>query len=296
MKPVVRLHGADADVRAVGREAVQALRGAEDAPALFAAVGDLHRRRRQQVSARASSAPAARKTPNADRVSPAHSRAWRVVWSSLVAAGLLAALVLAVEFGPADRKNAFSDPRLSVGIALVAAAAAGLLLLVAALLPVPDARSGAVGGLSAALIAVITGGILLYRLVVGVGDRRGLPAEALRWWIPVTAAILVLLIIVALRGEFARRRGRALTPPASTAEPDGADAPVRDLRRTAESIAATKPSPAQQQDWQRRLDRLAEAGTSPETIAQAKALTPAAWLAWMGYDGEIEIRSVLPRI
>jgi len=50
-----------------------------------------------------------------------------------------------------------------------------------------------------------------------------------------------------------------------------------------------------QQDWQRRLDRLAEKDTSSATIAQARTMTPAAWLAWLGYDGEIEIRSVLPR-
>jgi len=50
-----------------------------------------------------------------------------------------------------------------------------------------------------------------------------------------------------------------------------------------------------QQDWQRRLDRLAEKGASSATIAQARTMTPSAWLAWLGYDGEIEIRSVLPR-
>ncbi|MBO1741459.1 hypothetical protein [Leifsonia sp. TF02-11] len=293
MKPVVRLLGDDADVRAVGREAVQALKGADSAPALFGAVAELHGRRRQQVVARAASARSAQVLAAPGRAA-APARAWRVIWAALVTTGLLAALLLVIEFGPTDRKNAFSDPQLSATIALVAGAVAGMVLLIVALVPIPDARSGVVGGLSAALIALIAAGILIYRLIVGTGDRRGFSAEDLRWWIPLVAAILVLLVVVAVRGGLARRRGPAV-PDARPAPSGGRDDGLRELRRTAERLAATASPAAVQQDWRTRLDRLAASGASAETIAQAETLTPAAWLAWMGYDGEIEIRSVLPR-
>lgn len=292
MKPVVRLAGDDPEVRAVGREAVQALQGSDGASEVFAAVGDLHRRRRQQVAARAASAPRARVVTTAEAAPKASARVWRGIWAALVTVGLIAALVLVVEFGPADRKNAFSDPQLSAVIALIAGAVAAALLLVVVLLPVPDARSGAVGGLGAALVALIAAGILVYRLVVGVGDRRGFSDAELRWWIPFAGGILLLLVVFALRGALARRKGSAPQPGAA---PRGRDDALRDLRRTAERLAATKPPAAVQQDWQRRLDRLAGTGASPEMIAQAKAMTPVAWLAWLGYDGEIDIRSVLPR-
>lgn len=293
MKPVVRLLGEDAEVRAVGREAVQALQDTDGASDLFAAVGDLHRRRRQQVAARAASASRARAVATAERAPQTSARVWRWIWAALVAAGLIAALVLVVEFGPADRKNAFSDPQLSATIALIAGAAAAALLLAVVLLPVPDARSGAVGGLGAALVALIAAGILVYRLIVGVEDLRGLSAADLRWWIPFAAGILLLLVVVALRGALARRKGASVPPPVAPAE-RGDDA-LRELRRIAERLAATKASAAVQQDWQRRLDRLAEKGAPPATISQARTMTPSAWLAWLGYDGEIEIRSVLPR-
>ncbi|ATY12359.1 hypothetical protein CU254_19215 [Amycolatopsis sp. AA4] len=287
MKPVVRLLGEDAQVRAVGREAVQALQRSAGASDLFAEARDLHRRRRQQLAARA-----ARAVTPADHATGS-ARAWRVIWSTLVVAGLLGTLVLAVEFGPADRKNAFSEPRESAAIALVAGLAAGLFLVVVALMPVPDARSGAVGGLGAVLIALITAGILVYRLVVGASDRRGFTGEDLRWWSPMAAVVVLLLIVVAVRCDLARRRGRPA--PVARSSATRSDAVLRELRRTAERLAATKLTVEVQQDWQKRLERLAEKGWPEATIAQAKAMTPAAWLAWLSYDGEIEIRSVLPR-
>lgn len=147
--------------------------------------------------------------------------------------------------------------------------------------------------MSAALVALIAAGILVYRLVVGVDDRRGFATTDLRWWIPWTAGILLLLIIVALRGEFARRRGTGAPAPENAAL--GRDDVLRELRGTAERIAATKSSTAVQQDWQSKLDRLGEREVSSVTVSQAKSMTAAAWLAWLGYDGEIEVRSVLPR-
>lgn len=89
------------------------------------------------------------------------------------------------------------------------------------------------------------------------------------------------------------RRRRSILQSAAPAE--RRDDALRELRRIAERLAVTKASAAMQQDWQRRLDRLAEKGASSATIAQARTMTPSAWLAWLGYDGEIEIRSVLPR-
>lgn len=137
MKPVVRLLGDDADVRAVGCVAVEALHCDPGASDLFAAVSDLHRRRRQQIAARASSARAARTVAAGESATATTSGAWRAAWATLVTLGLLAALVLVVEFGPADRKNAFSDPQLSATIALIAGVAAAVLLVVVALVPVP---------------------------------------------------------------------------------------------------------------------------------------------------------------
>lgn len=43
------------------------------------------------------------------------------------------------------------------------------------------------------------------------------------------------------------------------------------------------------------IDGLARRGIAPACLAQARAMTPAAWLAWMAYDGERDLRGIVPR-
>jgi len=53
--------------------------------------------------------------------------------------------------------------------------------------------------------------------------------------------------------------------------------------------------PSDKAEWTRRLDALAAAGIDAATVAQARTLAPAAWVAWLAYDGEIDIAGVIPR-
>lgn len=292
MKPVVRLQGDDADVRAVAREAVAVLHSGGADAQLFGRFRSLNDRRRRLVAAaQASESPAVQ----AASVSPKgpEGGAYRVLWATLLTIGLTAALTAAVMLGPAGRKNTFVSADLAVSVAIPAAAVAIAVLLIALLLRVPDARNAAGAETMVILVGVPVLGILVFRVITGVSDERGFASETLLWWIPAMVVISLLLIGIAVRSDGARREGGRRSVPKRGVASSSVDR--NELRRTAESLATSPTTRAIREDWSARLTALAGRSIPPETIAQARTMTPTAWLAWLCYDGEIDVSGVIPR-
>lgn len=290
MKPVVRLSGDDETVTAVANEAVEVLRAQPQASsALFSRLWNLHQRRRRFVSASAAPAIATASAPPRAQ----SSAGYLAVRGTLLGIGLTAALTSAVMLGPSDRKNAFTDPELAVSTAFVAGVIAIPVLLVVLLLRVPDVRSARIGEASSALVGLLCVAMLAIRLVLGTGDDRGFTPEDLAIWLPMTTAITLLIAGVAIRSDRVRRQDAALTPRARASVDPG---DLRQMRRDAEwAASSSSPTPSDKAEWTRRLDALAAAGIDAATIAQARTLAPAAWVAWLAYDGEIDIAGVIPR-
>jgi len=284
----VRLAGDDASVTAVAKEAVALLREEpRSASALFSRLWKLHLRRRRFVAASAVPRPEAAAAP---RIA---GTGYRILWGTLLGLGLTAALTSAVMLGPADRKNAFTDPELAMSTAVVAGVIAIPVLLVALLLRVPDARSARIGETSAVMVGLLCAALLVTRLLLGTGDDRGFTPDDLAIWLPMTAVTTLLIAGVAIRSDRVRRQDAALTPRARASVDPG---DLRQMRRDAEwAASSSSPTPADKAEWSHRLDALASAGIDAETIAQARTLAPAAWVAWLAYDGEIDIAGVIPR-
>ncbi|WP_213456241.1 hypothetical protein [Rhizomonospora bruguierae] len=295
MKGVIRLHGSDRDVIAVAQAAAKALRpDHEMRRALFAPLLGLHHERQRLL------APAAHRTTT-DRAGssptepsrPPRVAVWLALWGSLLGVGLLAGLVTAVMFGPPGRKNAYLDPELAVAVAAPAAVVALLCLVPLLFLPVREEAAG-----YGTTVTVIVGGLvavlLMLRVLAGASDSRGFSAEQVAFWAPVTAIILLVIVVLAVRLDAVRRRA---------APHPGVDLPRhrahrRELRKLAHRLARVEPAGATDEvrsEWARRLALLAERGTDPRTVAQAGTMTPAAWLAWVCYDGEIDVSGILPR-
>ncbi|KJL29500.1 hypothetical protein RS83_01517 [Microbacterium oxydans] len=291
MKPVIRLSGDDAAVRAVGVEAAAAVRAADPqaASALFSRLWDLHLRRRRFV---AEAGVPRSSVPVSGAQRPQAGTAYRAVWGTLLGLGLAAALTSAVMLGPADRRNAFTEPGLALSVAFVAGLVAIPAVLVVLLLRVPDAKSARTGETLTVLVGLICVGMFVYRLVVGTDDDRGFESQGLAIWIPMTAVSLLLLVGVAIRTDLVRRA--AVGPASSRASSSRTDG-AREMRREAEWAAASGTRDAAgTAEWLRRLDAL-EGGVDASSIAQARTLSPAAWLTWLAYDGEIDVAGVLPR-
>lgn len=290
MKPVVHLSGDDETVTAVANEAVEVLRAQpQAASALFSRLWNLHQRRRRFVSASAATAIATASAPPRAQ----SSAGYLAVWGTLLGIGLTAALTSAVMLGPSDRKNAFTDPELAVSTAFVAGVIAIPVLLVVLLLRVPDVRSARIGEASSALVGLLCVAMLAIRLVLGTGDDRGFTPDDLAIWLPMTAVIALLIAGVAIRGDLVRRQDAAPSTGARTSVDPG---DLRQMRRDAEwAASSSSPTPSDKAEWSRRLDTLASAGIDATTIAQARTLAPAAWVAWLAYDGEIDIAGVIPR-
>lgn len=291
MKPVVRFAGDEASVKAVAREAVQVLRAQpQAASALFSRLWNLHQRRRRFVSAAATRSAGAAALPVAPVVSV---RGYRTLWGWLLGIGLTAALTAAVMLGPPGRKNAYMDPELAMSTALIAGAVAIPVLLIAFLLRVPDVQSARVGETSSVLVGLLCVAMLAIRLVLGTGDDRWFTAEDLAIWLPMTAVIALLIAGVTIRSDLVRRRDAA---PSTGARASVDPGDLRQMRRDAEwAAASSSPTATDKAEWSRRLDALASAGIDATTIAQARTLAPAAWVAWLAYDGEIDIAGVIPR-
>lgn len=196
--------------------------------------------------------------------------------------------------GPPGRKNAYMDPELVMSTALIAGAVAIPVLLIAFLLRVPDVQSARVGETSSVLVGMLCVAMLAIRLVLGTGDDRGFTPEDLAIWLPMTAVIVLLIAGVAIRSDLVRRQDAG---PSTGARASVDPGDLRQMRRDAEWAASSSSSrtPTDKAEWSRRLDALASAGIDDATIAQARTLRPAAWVAWLAYDGEIDIAGVIPR-
>ncbi|WP_314475313.1 hypothetical protein [uncultured Microbacterium sp.] len=287
---MIRLSGDDAAVRVVGTEAVKALRAdPQTASALFSRLWKLHLRRARFVTS-AGAPPVSAAGASPERES---GRAYRVIWGVLLGIGLVAALVQAVMLGPADRRNSFTDPSTALSVALVAGVIALPVLLIVLMLRVPDPKSARTGETLAVLVGVICAGILIFRLAVGGGDGRGFAPQDLAVWLPMTAVSVLLIIGIAVRSDLVRRRSAV---PASVGPSRPQTDSVREMRREAEwAASSTRQDASTKADWLARLDQLAERGVDAGSVAQARTMTPAAWLTWLAYDGEIDIAGVIPR-
>ena len=131
---------------------------------------------------------------------------YRTVWSVLLGIGLVAARVQAVMLGPADRKNAFTDPSTALAIALVAGVIAIPMLLIVWALRVPDRKSARTGETVAVLVGMICGGILVFRLVVGGSDDRGFDQQDLVAWLVMSAVSMLSIVGITIRSDLVRRR------------------------------------------------------------------------------------------
>lgn len=284
---IVRLIGEDADVRAVAREAVAILQDGDFVARLRQLNTD-----RVRWLATAASVPR-RSAPSA--TAQRGSRVYPVVWGTLLAIAMTAALVFAVQLDAPTRRNRFLDTDLSIRIAVVTGLIAVVLLLISALLRMPNRSCAVIGETVTVLILAISLWVIGYRLVVGVDDSRGFTGQDLASWMPFAVLIAVLLLAVGLRCDFARRR----MPSEWSGPTSGRVAPSRKsgagLRRVAVALASEGVSPAQRTEWASRLEALRRRGAPDGTIDQALTMTPRSWLAWLCYDGEIEAGDVLTR-
>ena len=105
--------------------------------------------------------------------------------------------------------------------------------------------------------------------------------------------IVLLSVGIVLRCDPVRRRGAS----SFSAPVVGRRADVNtELRCTAERFAASsREDKAAAADWRARLDVLERRGVDGASIAQARAMTTSAWLAWLAYDGEVGIADVVAR-
>ncbi|MFD6176314.1 MULTISPECIES: hypothetical protein [unclassified Isoptericola] len=304
MTALVAPAGDEPSVRAVAREAVAVLRSGagrsgaarSDAAwfdaAWFDDLRDLHRRRRHMVRTAREPEPLPEPSP-AERSARRRSTAYRAVWGTVLGVGLLAVLVLAPMFAPPGRKNAFIQPEDAASLALVAAWVAVPALLVGLALRVPDREAAVVGETFAVTVGGLAAALLIYRAAVGTGDGRGFTAADLAWWVPATAAAVALAAGIALRCDRARRRGPA-APPRRPQRASGTNTRVeRELRRTAERLAARPVPDDVEAAWQRRLAVLGRRAVDPETLVQARATTPVGWLVSVCHDAHTDLAHVL---
>lgn len=286
MKAVVRLAGEDSAVRAIGREAVEVLQKQGVDRSLFSGLWDLHQRRRRVIAA--PTPTRARSAPGAD-AQPQTSQWYRVVWGVLLGIGIAAAGVAAVMLGPADRKNQYQNADTALTVAFIAGAVAVVVLLVVAVLRVPDPSSARAGEAITVVVAVLGLALVVYRGIAGSNDDRGFTSGDLAVWMPMMVVILLLCVVVALRCDPVRRRGVLSAKPLVSA---GSDA-SKELRRVAARLADSARGGSA--EWHEHLVVLDRRGVDTESIAQAKTMTPSAWLAWLAYDGEIDMTGVVPR-
>ena len=185
------------------------------------------------------------------------------------------------------------NPELAMSTAVIAGAIAIPVLLITLLLKVPDVRSARIGETFSVLVGLLCVAMLVVRLLLGTGDDRGFTPDDLAIWLPMTAVIALLIAGVAIRSDLVRRQDAAPSTGARTSVDPG---DLRQMRRDAEwAASSSSPTPSDKAEWSRRLDTLASAGIDATTIAQARTLAPAAWVAWLAYDGEIDIAGVIPR-
>lgn len=281
----VRLNGTDGDVIAVARAAARVIRPDRDARrALFPQLVGLHHDRRRLLASESNPPPPGRSTS---------ARLRSAIWGALLGSGLVAALTAAVMLGPPGRKNAYSSADLAMAVAVPAATIAIPLLLLVLFLPVPRGEAARYGTVTTVTVAVVVAGILVFRFLVGTGDSRGFSPEQVAAWLRLTAVILLVLVALSWRLDVARRRGAGDTAPRPGVVPGTA----RHLRRTAERLADIRSDRTAEarSDWSRRLARLEKTGVDPGTVEQARTMSPAAWLTWTFYDGEIDVTDVLPK-
>ncbi|WP_163542899.1 hypothetical protein [Occultella kanbiaonis] len=283
----VQLAGTDRGVLAVARAAARSV--------------SPHRRLRRTVWRHLDSLDRARPTPDTAPVargqqSRESAPTWKVTWGILFALAMVATIVATAAVGPAGRRNRYIDPEAAIALGLPALAVAAAVTVVLLLVPIPT-RAERVGTVICVTVAIMLALVLGFRGLIGSADGRGFTAQQIGPWL-VGAAVLLLLLL-GLTARFGRRRRRAPgRPPPRQPRRDARDRARHRLEFAARTADLEPESTAERElvnrDWHDRLDRLAERGTDPDLLAQARALGPVAWLAWTFYDDQLNVAGILP--
>lgn len=279
-KAAVRLEGSRSDIIAVARTAARAVAADDSAKrALFPALRVLH-----QGSRTLAGWP--------EDTAAQGTSLWRAAWGVLLSTGLVAALTGAVMFGPADRKNAFISAEQAVAVGLPAAQIGIVLVAVLLFLPVPTWPAARYGSVCTMLVGLVVAGLFVVRIVTGAADERGFTPGQVATWVPAIALMAALLAVLAWRLNALHRRAAG---PGVVPSPRARKEQSRHLRTMAERLAGAAANTAVLEDWNNRLAQLERQGISPSAIAQARQMEPAAWLAWVFYDGDSDVSEVLSR-
>lgn len=202
----VRLIGADADVIAVAREAVQTVWSRQDLRReLFRPLAGLHSARRRL------NAPRSAVNVRRDEVLGRSSSLWRVVWGVLLTLCLVATTASLAMMGPPGRKNRWIEPDQAMQIAmpaLVVALVAGIVLL---LVPPPRQGAASVSTTVTVVVSILLALLRGYRAVVGASDRRTFSAAQVQSWL-IGAGVLLIVLAWRLNRQRCRENAVPGTP------------------------------------------------------------------------------------
>ncbi|MFT4156846.1 MAG: hypothetical protein QM630_02800 [Microbacterium sp.] len=282
MNPV-RLHGTDEEISLIASLARRAV-DADPVLARDVLPGLAALRRARQQNTGATGTPA--RIPQV-AASDSPRRVLGVLWSILCGLGVSSALAYAWVLAPPVRGFSF-DVAIAQPI-LVISGLAALVLLVLALATDAAATPAQVGiaAVWSGIVAGIAVFVMVYRVAVGSSQGTALPTSALVLWFAGVAVLVAVLVVSTLRW---RRRARADASrrgvswqgnPSHRREIGRVLGVARDLARRRSS------SDGVVREWERALEGLR--AIDEETLAQARALGPVAWMVWTVYDGEIDI-------
>lgn len=281
---IVRLKGEDEEVVAI---AVAAKR-------TVASHGDLQRELMPQLSAlhvarREITTPHPQvQTPTAEVDASGRG----IVWTSLFAVNLVAAVVAVAMLSPLGPRTKWVDPDVAVQIAmpaLIIATIAG----VGALILRPARGRAAVATVLSSIVTILLAAVFLFRLIGGGGDRD-FTAEQLGSWLVGAGILLVVLIALTWRLDRLRRSDVL----AEGGIPKGnreAQADARRVRESAVRAASLAPATAAARDELRQqwAHVLQQRGARTEAVDQAADIGPVAWLVWAVYDGDLDVSLLL---
>ncbi|WP_347754948.1 hypothetical protein [Agrococcus sp. ProA11] len=260
-----------------------------------ASVRRLHTERREYVRSLATgdwseesavaSMAAESPQPSTTEATPAARPAMLItVWWTLLSVAAVAATIGAVPLIPLQIAQ---DPALILAITPAAMLLAGALLVLTAAFTPRSARSGTALGLalSSAVFAAAAAALSAVRwdLLMAAGGA----SNVLTWLIGATGTV-VGGTVLAWRAAPRRERSVELKP-AEHARREFAIELVSRARRYARKVPIDE---AVRERWRIELAELA--GNVPlESIEQARALGPWAWLVWAAYDGEVHLPDLL---
>lgn len=284
----VRLEGQDHDIVKVAQLARAAIARDEGfSRSVLPSIASLGRTRREHVKTADSdvSAPSVAAPPQA---SPMRQTLWSVVFG----VGLVGATVSAALVYPPIRRIVV-EPAIAVPV-LIAASIVAIAALAIALVVRSSPRSAAAASVLAVIVALAVVAGVGYRVVVGTSGGTPYTGEQLAWWFAAAALILVELTLLVIRLRRMARHAEASAGVRWSGSREYQRETAR-LHAYAKDLAATAPKDAPSRerlraDWDAALSSLD--AVALQTLEQARALGPVAWLVWAAYDGELDISRV----